>query len=135
KSIKNASWKANENVLFSVDIKDTITPKNLFINIRNNKDYEFSNLYVITSLKFPNNKEVVDTLQYEMTNAAGHFLGNGFSEIKDNKLFYKEHKIFPVSGIYTFSIHQAMRRNGEIMPIPFLKGIQDVGFSIEKINE
>ncbi|QOD60016.1 gliding motility lipoprotein GldH [Polaribacter haliotis] len=135
KSIENGSWKANEKVFFTFDVKDTIQEKNLFINIRNNNDFEFSNLYVITELMFPNGTEVVDTLQYEMADVSGHFLGNGFTEIKDNKLFYKENKIFPISGEYQFNIRQAMRKNGEVNPIPFLEGITDVGFSIERINE
>lgn len=103
----------------------------MFINIRNNSQFEYSNLYVITSLQFPNGKEIIDTLQYEMADATGQFLGQGFTEIKENKLFYKEQKVFPESGKYTFSIYQAMRKNGETKPIAELKGIQDVGISIE----
>ncbi|TMM30561.1 gliding motility lipoprotein GldH [Polaribacter aestuariivivens] len=135
KSLENSSWKANENIVFDFMVKDTIQPKNLFINIRNNNKFEFSNLYIITNLKFPNGTEVIDTLQYQMADASGRFLGNGFTEIKDNKLFYKEHKIFPFSGDYQLSIKQAMRKNGEVNPIPFLKGITDVGLSIEKISK
>ncbi len=134
KSIENASWEANKKVLFEYDVKDTISTRNLFINIRNNNDYEFSNLYLITELNFPNGTIIVDTLQYEMANDSGRFLGEGFTELKENKLFYKEKKTFPVSGKYTLSIRQAMRKNGEINPIPFLEGITDVGFSIEKID-
>lgn len=134
KTIENASWEANKKVVFEFDVKDTISPKNLFINIRNNNQYQFSNLYLITELNFPDKKIVVDTLQYEMTDNLGNFLGDGFSEIKDNKLFYKEKKTFPVSGKYTLSVRQAMRKNGEINPMPFLEGVSDVGFSIEKIN-
>jgi gliding motility-associated lipoprotein GldH len=61
----------------------------------------------------------------------GLFLGKGFSNIKENKLFYKEAKIFPTKGEYQFIIYHAMRKQGEIEPISTLKGIQDVGFSIE----
>ena len=135
KSLPDASWEANKNVSFEFDIKDTILPKNLFINIRNNKEYPFSNLYVITELNFPNGNKVIDTLQYEMADNSGKYLGKGFTDIKENKLFYKEEKVFPVSGKYVFNIHHAMRKNGEINIIPFLKGIQDVGFSIEKNNK
>ncbi len=74
-----------EKITFAFEVKDTILPKNLYINIRNNNDYEFSNLYIITELKFPNNTLVIDTLQYEMADISGMFLGNGFSEIKENK--------------------------------------------------
>ena len=134
KSIDAEGWEANENMSFEFDVKDTISPKNVFINIRNNSEYEFSNLYVITELIFPNETVIVDTLQYEMADETGRFLGVGFTEIKENKLFYKEKKTFPVSGKYMFNVRHAMRKNGAVNPIEFLKGIQDVGFSIEKVE-
>ena len=135
KTVADSSWKSGKKISFFFQIKDTILPKNLFINIRSNKEYSFSNLYLITEFKFPNNSLVVDTLQYEMADGSGKFLGNGFSAIKENKLFYKEHKVFPVSGNYTLEIRHAMRKNGAINAIESLSGIQDIGFSIEKIKE
>lgn len=131
KTLKNSTWKSNEKLTFNFTVKDTIQPKNLFIHVRNNKDYAFSNLYLITSLNFANGTIIIDTLQYEMTDEYGAFLGKGFSNIKENKLFYKEAKIFPTKGEYQFIIYHAMRKQGEIEPISTLKGIQDVGFSIE----
>ena len=130
KSIDNQGWKANEKVMFEFDVKDTISPKNLFINIRNNNEYAYSNLYLITELIFPNETIIIDTLQYEMADETGKFLGNGLTEIKENKLFYKEKKSFPISGKHLFNVRHAMRKNGDVNPIAFLKGIQEVGFSI-----
>lgn len=132
KTIENASWQTNKKIVFQFEVLDTISPKNLFVNIRNNNGYQFSNLYLITALSFPNETKIIDTLQYEMTDNLGNFLGDGFTEIKNNKLFYKENKVFPITGSYTLSVRQAMRKNGEINPMPFLKGINEVGFSIEK---
>ena len=132
KLVPDSSWESHKNISFEFEVLDTILPKNLFINIRNNKEYEYSNLYLITELVFPNNDKIIDTLQYEMADKLGQFLGKGFTEIKENKLFYKEKKIFPVSGNYTFNIRHAMRKNGEVNAVPFLEGVQDVGFSIEK---
>ncbi|RCS26204.1 gliding motility lipoprotein GldH [Polaribacter sp. WD7] len=134
KPINAKGWKANENVFFEFEVTDTISQKNLFINIRNNSDYEFSNLYLITALNFPDATVVIDTLQYQMADETGQYLGTGITEIKDNKLFYKEKKTFSVAGKYKFSVRHAMRKNGAINPIEFLKGIQDVGLSIEKIE-
>ena len=135
KTLENNFWKSGEKIEFAFEVKDTILPKNLYINIRNNNDYEFSNLYIITELKFPNHTLVIDTLQYEMADISGMFLGNGFSEIKENKLFYKEQKVFPVSGNYALTIRHAMRKNGKINAIEKLYGLQEIGFSIEKINK
>lgn len=133
-SIPNGSWEANHKINFNFTIEDTISKRNLFINLRNNKHYQFSNIYLITTLNFPNGTQIIDTLQYEMADATGKFLGSGFSDIKENKLFYKEEKTFPVSGSYSFEVYQAMRKNGQVTGIEFLEGITDVGFSIEKTN-
>jgi gliding motility-associated lipoprotein GldH len=132
KTIKNASWEANQKVNFKFTIHDTISKRNIFINLRNNKNYQFSNLYLITALNFPNGTKIVDTLQYKMTNARGEFLGSGFSDIKENKLFYKESKVFPTSGAYTFNVYHAMRKNGQVDGIQYLNGVTDIGLSIEK---
>lgn len=132
-SVQDASWEANKNVSFEFDVLDTIAAKNLFIHIRNNNAYRFSNLYIITALHFPNGNKIIDTLQYEMADARGKYLGKGFTEIKENKLFYKEEKVFPMTGKYMLNIRHAMRKRGEVQTIPFLEGVQDIGFSVEKI--
>ena len=91
-------------------------------------------MFLITHLNFPNGKKVVDTLEYEMTDNNGRFLGQGLSEIKESKLFYKEGSAFPVSGNYKLSIQQAMRKNGAVEGIKELEGVTNVGFRIEKIE-
>lgn len=133
-SVSDEKWEINKKITFPFIVRDTINKRNLFINIRNNNKYPFSNLFLITELEFPNGKKVIDTLEYEMADASGKFLGNGFTDIKENKLLYKEHVFFPLSGNYSVSISQAMRKNGETDGVEALKGITDVGFRIEKDN-
>ena len=134
KSIPNSTWKKTDTVRFNFSVLDTISKHNLYINIRNDKNYGFSNLFLITKLNFPDGQKIVDTLEYEMADVTGKFLGEGFTEIKENKLFYKEHKGFPKKGAYSLEINQAMRRNGVIDGVSDLEGILDVGFKIEKIK-
>lgn len=131
-SIKNAEWEAQKPVSFSFTVNDTLVRRNLFINLRNNNDYPFSNLFLVTKMKFPDNKEIIDTLEYDMADTSGKFLGEGFSEIKENKLFYKEGIQFPKTGEYAVEIMQAMRKNGEVEGVTALEGVTDVGFRIEK---
>lgn len=133
-AMPNNLWAQKEPVHFEFAIEDTISKNNLFITLRNNQDYKYSNLYVIATLNFPNGRKIVDTLQYEMTDNTGNFLGTGISEIKDNKLFYKENVRFPISGVFSVDIHQAMRKMGAVKGIEMLEGITDVGFKIEKIE-
>lgn len=136
-SVENGVWSQDSIYQFQFQISDTISHNNLFINLRNNKDYEFSNLFLITEMKFPDGFKVVDTLEYEMTDRLGNFLGAGYTDLKQNKLFYKEHVRFKQSGIYNFSIEQAMRKANQEEGLESLKGITDIGLRIEaakKIN-
>ncbi len=134
-SIDNNVWKTNNILEFNVEIEDTVSQNNIFINIRNNKDYEFSNLFLISRIQFPDGYRVVDTLEYEMTDKTGNFLGLGYTDIKENKLFYKEKVRFNQSGNYLIKVEQAMRKNDNIQGLDSLKGITDVGLSIEPLIE
>ncbi|MDG2195105.1 MAG: gliding motility lipoprotein GldH [Polaribacter sp.] len=131
-SIPNTSWELSNHAPFLFTVKDTLTRNHLFINIRNNAAYSFSNLFLITALEFPNGKKIIDTLEYEMTDVSGAFLGKGFTDIKENKLFYKESVVFPMSGDYLLTISQAMRKSNATEGMKMLNGIIDVGFRIEK---
>lgn len=133
-ALENNTWSSTTPVEFEFQVSDTISRNNLYINIRNNNDYAFSNLFLITHLNFPDGKKIVDTLEYEMADKTGRFLGAGLSEVKESKLFYKEGSIFPMTGDYKVSIHQAMRKNGVVEGIESLDGITDVGFRIEKVE-
>lgn len=133
-SIDNNKWEINTPVTYQFEVKDTLAKRNLFINIRNNSDYEYSNLFLVTKMSFPDGHKIVDTLEYDMSDKNGKFLGKGFSELKESKLFYKEQILFPIQGSYTLDIFQAMRKGGEVEGINELDGIVNVGFRIEKIN-
>ena len=79
----------------------------------------------------PNKKVVIDTLEYEMTEADGSLLGDGFTDVKESKLFYKENVKFNLKGKYKVKIQQANRQTGKISGVTKLEGISDVGFRIE----
>ena len=134
KSIENHQWVSENGIEFIVNNLDTISKKNVFIDIRNNKDYEFSSLFLIAKIEFPHGFSVVDTLEYEMTDVHGKWLGTGFTELKENKLFYKENVVFSEKGDYKFNIQHATRAISDIEGKNPLKGITDVGLSIEKVK-
>ena len=134
KSIAETEWHKDSIVKFEFSPKDTISRNNVFINLRNNNEYAYSNLFLIVGIDFPNNYKVVDTLEYEMANAEGKFLGTGLTDLKENKLEFKTNVIFPTKGTYNFTIQHAMRKSGDIEGIQSLKGVTDVGVQIEKMN-
>lgn len=131
-NISDNSWDKDNKVTFSFRVSDTLNKHHLYIHLRNDENYAYSNLYLITKMTFPNGTIVKDTLEYTMTKPNGAFLGTGYTSIKENKFWYKENVIFESSNVYQLEIEHAMRNNGEISGISSLAGVTDVGFEIEK---
>lgn len=125
------AWEIDEKVSFTLPELDATQAYNLFINIRNNNEYKFSNLFLISEMKFPNGKVVTDTLEYRLAAPDGEWLGTGFSDLKENKLWYKEKVSFTEEGNYIVTLQHAMRKNGEVHGVSSLEGITDIGFRIE----
>ncbi len=135
KKVSKSKWNINEPISFAIDNKDTIQRKNIFIQLRNNNDYPFSNLFLITDMTFPKGKRIVDTLEYTMARPDGTFLGSGATDIKENLLVYKENVILPEEGTYHFEIRHAMRKLGEEAGVTFLDGVLDVGLKITPVSK
>lgn len=130
KSVGNA-WHKDSIIAFNLPQLEPKKPYNLFVTVRDNNDYPFNNLFLIVLVEEPNKKVIVDTLEYQMTNPDGKLLGDGFSDIKENKLSFKKNVQFNQKGMYKVKIKQAVRETGTIEGVKALKGISDVGFRIE----
>ena len=131
KSMGN-TWNKDSIVTFELPVLDSTKNYNLFVNLRANNSYPFNNLFLIVAMERPNGFTKVDTLEYQMANSDGTLLGNGFSDLKESKLFFKE-KI-NLKGKYKVHIKQAVRENGKVPGVEALDGITEVGFRIEKID-
>ncbi len=125
------TWEKDEKISFTLPELDSVQRYNLFINVRNTNGYKYSNLFLISKMEFPNGKIVTDTLEYEMAKPNGEWLGEGFTDLKESKLWYKENVSFTEKGIYKVVLQHAMRKNGETLGINSLEGITDIGFRIE----
>jgi len=134
KRMPTSRWHRDSIACFKTTFSDSVMPYNMYININNIEDYNYSNLFVIAEMVFPNGKTYRDTLEYEMTTPNGNFLGTG-RNVKRNKLWYKEQFVFEELGEYTFKVEHAMRKNGQINGLVSLEGITEVGFEIEKIED
>lgn len=117
---------------FEFSDMDTTVTYNMFINIRNDNTFPFSNLFLITELEHPDGNTVKDTLEYKMAEPTGEWLGKGLGSVKENKLWYRENIVFPKTGVYKVNVSHAMRKNGDVEGLHVLEGITDVGLEIEK---
>lgn len=130
KSIPGA-WNKDSVITFDLNNIDSVQAYDLFINIRNNNNFSYSNLFLIAQIQFPQGKVITDTLEYQMATPGGEWLGTGFGDVKENKLWYKEDVRFTEPGQYKVSIQQAMRKSGSEEGIEDLEGITEVGLRIE----
>ena len=119
-------------IIFEIpeNVLDTLR-KNIFLRLRNNNNYQYSNIFLIVSLTAGEEQITNDTLEYLMASPDGKWLGEGFSEVKESKLWWKESVIFPKERPIKINISQAVRNNNVNNGVEKLKGIVSVGISIE----
>ena len=129
-----ASWGQDDIVEFTIPQMDTLKKYNLFLSIRNSNEYPYNNIFLIASMNFPHGKVITDTLEYRMAASDGTWLGTGIGSIKESKLWYKENISFQETGNYVLRVSHAVRNNGEVGGVSQLKGILDIGYSIEEIK-
>ena len=122
--IPDGVWNRSKPVVFSVDIQDTLSACNLYINVRNTGMYPMRNLYLFVETTAPSGHSVVDTVDVLLADEKGKWYGKGLGDIWDLSRLYKKNIRFAQEGTYTFSFEQAMRTEN----LPF---ILDVGLRIE----
>lgn len=120
----DGNWNKKVEQKFSLNISDAQAPKNIIFVVRNNNDYPYSNLRLITKISSGKNIIETDTLNYVLAKPNGEWLGSGFGDTKEILFQYKLNYRFPKSGEYSLGIIQAMRTDN-------LKGIEDIGVKLE----
>ncbi|MCD6355604.1 MAG: gliding motility lipoprotein GldH [Prolixibacteraceae bacterium] len=123
--IPSGGWPKDSLVSFSVAVNDTVNNYNLFINVRNDISYSYSNLWLFIEITQPGGKAVKDTFEVTLADPSGKWLGNGFGGIKTQQVIYRRNVFFPVSGNYRITLEQGMREVN-------LKGITNIGIRVEK---
>ncbi len=125
KSIESGVWLSDNYQSFSVNIDDTLAHYDLYLNVRNDGAYPYSNLYLFIHTFLPGNRNATDTVECQLAEPDGKWRGSGLGSLKFNRFLFQRGMVFPRKGLYRFDLEQAMR-------VKELKGIRDVGIRIEK---
>lgn len=125
KKLDDNEWKADNPLVFQVNMADTVTAHNVYLNIRNASYYPFSNIFLFMNTTFPGGAIDRDTIEIMLAGPDGKWLGQGLGDIWDNRVLFKRNVSFPEPGEYRFELIQAMRLD----PLP---GIMDAGIRIER---
>ena len=121
-------WRRTDLARFEVDIADTDSPCNIYINVRNNNSYKYMDLWLFVDVHSPSGIVERDTVKVILADFHGKWLGHGLGSKFDTRLFLRRNVKFPVAGKYVFEYEQAMREE-------LLTGIEDIGLRIEKATE
>jgi len=131
RDIDKLTWHKDSIVRLHFTPDNAKQKYDLFFLIRNDNSYPYSNLFLIAKIE-NQNKYQVDTLEYEMADSKGKWLGSGIWDLKESKLIYKKAYSFSDTIPQTISIQQATRKTGEIKGDSILPGIATLGIIIEK---
>ena len=111
-------------MLFEMEIADTISLHNFYINIRNGGDYPWRNIFLFVKTKYPSGTTQRDTIECMLADSHGRWYGDGIGDLWFHQVMFVRSRRFPMAGKYEFHFQQAMRK--ETIPSVF-----DVGLRIE----
>jgi gliding motility-associated lipoprotein GldH len=121
-SFSDSQWSRNEKARFEIEVDNSTVHYDVWLEIRNNNNYLFRNLWLFVDIETPDGQQRTDTVNVELADVYGKWHGRGISHHSYSFLFESAIK-YPVPGIYVYSIRQGMRTE-------LLEGISDVGLTV-----
>lgn len=121
--ITERRWFREQQPEFRVEVTDPTIAYDVFVNIRNSLEYQFTDLFLEVQQKKTDSSSVTYAVKIKMTNRQGLWTGQGSGSIYTQQVRFLNNYHFPDTGTYSFKIKQNMRAN----PV---EGINDVGIRI-----
>lgn len=125
--IEDGVWNYKTILEYEIDVTDTLSLNDFYLNIRNTNDYPYQNLFLFIKTLLPNKQLAIDTIECYLADDKGEWLGSGLGDIKSSEILFRKELRFTDPGKYLFMIEHGMRKEN-------LEGIIDVGFMIKKSN-
>ena len=123
--IASEKWTYDDVKSFSVDVKDTATRYNIYINLRHSIRFDWRNVYVQVGTQLPDGKKMEKRVNLPLCESDGKWYGSCLGDNCDIAVEIQHDAKFPMAGRYTFTIRQDMRVNP-------LENIKSVGLRVEK---
>jgi gliding motility-associated lipoprotein GldH len=119
------TWDVKNKLTFDVQVEDTVSYHDLFVNVRHASHYPYANLYLFITITSPQGHVARDTMECVFADASGQWTGDGMGDIWDTQQIWKPGVRFPVAGLYKFEYVHGMRTE----QVPF---IMDVGLRVAR---
>lgn len=124
--LEGGKWTWQEAQEFELDISDTLSMHNIYLQVRHTTDYPLSNLYMFVHILSPTGQQLNDTVNMILAAPDGRWTGRGNGHMRELMLLFRKQSIFAAPGTYVFTLEQAMRM--EELPVT------DVGIRVERSN-
>ena len=122
----DGAWRWQDAREFKMDISDTLSLHNIYVQVRHTVEYPMSNLYMFVHVKGPTGQHRKDTVNLILAEPDGEWIGKGTGNLREMNLLFRNQTQFRIPGTYVFTLEQAMR-NPELP-------VTDLGIRIERIN-
>jgi gliding motility-associated lipoprotein GldH len=119
-------WRWQDAREFTVDVSDTLSLHNIYVQVRHTVEYPMSNLYLFVHVKGPTGQHKKDTVNMILAEPGGEWIGRGSGNLRELQLLFRKQTQFSMPGTYVFTLEQAMR-NPELP-------VTNLGIRIERIN-
>lgn len=126
--IPKGIWNLEYKPVFTVDIPDTATRYNIYVNVRHTMYYQFSNLWIRITSQLPDSTTTERRESLMLADKEGKWFGDCLGDICDFQKPIEQNVSFRQPGKYTFQIEQIMRTES----LPF---VMSVGLRLEKVEK
>lgn len=125
KDLPSQGWYYKNKLVFDVNVTDTNSLYNLFVNLRVAADYPFANIFVNMHSESPSKLYATEEQQIRLADENGQWLGNGLGDLYDYQVPVKNGFKFHELGIYRFELQHNMR-------VDTLMHVMAAGIRLEK---
>ena len=96
--ISNAAWNNQDFPYFDVNVEDTTSAYNFYLNIRHLENYRYSNFYMFLHTTFPDGNQTHDTIELVLSYPDGRWIGKGSGSMRDNNILLNNNLHFPAKS-------------------------------------
>ncbi|MFM2047652.1 MAG: hypothetical protein RI955_198 [Bacteroidota bacterium] len=125
--IPDYKWDYKFIPQFKVELNDTSSFYNLYVNIRHLDAYRYMNVWVLIHASSPDGKQQTERVSLNLAKPDGKWLGEGMNGVWMVSALAKKRIKFQHKGEYTFAIEHDMRINP-------LEDVMNVGLKLEKLK-
>lgn len=127
-ALPNTGWGEDSLAVFRANIEDATAAYDINIQIRNQNNYKYANLWLFIDVIAPDGELVRDTTECLLAQTDGTWIGSGWGSLYTLQCPYRLRTRFAKPGTYTFRIAHGMRDEE-------IEGIHSLGLRIVKSEQ